>query len=231
VGAAKVVGFVVVLGVLGGGAVVADRVAVGVAERRAVDAIEANLEVTGTPTVEIGGFPFLTQLLAGSLDDVTAHASAASLEGVDVTDVDVQAHGVSTSSPYSVADVVVTATLPTATLERLLAEQTGLDLEVGVDGDQLVVGTSFLGLTVEGRVDPRIEAGELRIDVTRVSLAGADLDVAALPGDLPGRLSDLVVPIDGLPDGVALADVAVVPEGARLTATGTDVTYTRPSGG
>ena len=212
---------------LAGGAVVADRMAVALAERRAVAALESNLALTGSPRVDIRGFPFLTQLARGSLDDVTAQVPGATLEGTALTDVDVRAAGVRTSAPWTVRTVTVAGTLPTVTLDRLLDEQSGLDLTVRLDADRVVLGTRVLGLPVEAVVVPRADAGGLRVDVVTVTLAGAGIDVADLPGGLAGRLSDLVVPVSGLPAGVTVTAVAVVADGARLTATGTDVTFTR----
>ena len=61
-------------------------------EKRAVQAIEQNLDgVVGTPTVDIGGFPFLTQVLKGSLDEVTGQVDGVTIEGIHATDVTVDA--------------------------------------------------------------------------------------------------------------------------------------------
>lgn len=61
-----VVGLVVLAGFAG----LADRWAVLYAEHRAADALEDRLDLAAAPEVEIGGFPFLTQLVDKRLDSV-----------------------------------------------------------------------------------------------------------------------------------------------------------------
>lgn len=214
---------VVVLGVLAVGAVVADRAAASVAEQRAVTEIEARLHVSGTPQVDVGGFPFLTQLLARSIDHATVHADAVTFNGVEVSDVDLDAHGVAIATPAVADRLVVTGTLSPATLTRLAANSSGLAIELGVDGGALTASTTVLGVPLVALLAPRVEAGVIRVDVTTARLGSLDVAVDALPRALADGLRGLKIPVDGLPDGVQLTAVAVVPGGARITAAGTDV--------
>jgi len=214
---------VVVLGVLAVGAVGADRAAASAAEHRAVTEIEAKLHVTGTPRVDVGGFPFVTQLLAGSIDHATVHADAVTFESVEVTDVDLDAHGIAIATPALVDRLVVTGTLSPATLTRLAADSSGLAIELGVDGDALTATTAVLDVPVVALLAPRVEAGVIRVDVTTVRLGSLDVSVDDLPLALADGLRGLEIPVDGLPDGVQLTAVTVVPGGARITAAGTDV--------
>ena len=94
------VGGIVVVVVLVGGALVADRVTHSTAERRVAEAIEQNLDVVGTPTVDIGGFPFLTQLLAGSVDDLPGAI------GDRLTDIEIPVSGLPEGLVLSDATVV-----------------------------------------------------------------------------------------------------------------------------
>ena len=57
----------IVLMVLVGLAVVADRIALGVAEDRAASALQTSQDLTHKPDVTVEGFPFLTQLASGEL--------------------------------------------------------------------------------------------------------------------------------------------------------------------
>jgi hypothetical protein len=57
-----------------------------------------------------------------------------------------------------------------------------------------------------------------------MSLGGLTITVDDLPDRIASRLTDLEVPVSGLPEGLTLTSVAVVPDGARITATGQDVT-------
>ena len=209
--------------VLAGGALVADRVAHSTAERRVTEAIEQNLDVAGTPTVEIGGFPFLTQLLAGSVDDVTGAVDGVTLEGVDATDVTIDAHDVTVSEPYTVGTATIAATLPTASIEQIVQDRSNLDVAVAVDGGALAASGEVLGLTLTANLTPRVEDGRLLVSVQNAQIAGLTVSVDDLPRAIGDRLTDIEIPVSGLPEGLVLSDATVVADGVRITATGTDV--------
>lgn len=222
-GARGVVVGVVVVVVLAGGVVVADRVVQGKVETAVAEQLSAQLAVTGTPAVDLGGFPFLTQVAAGSIDRVVAHADGLVLEGTDLVGVDATASGVSTAAPYTASDVRLTGTVPTASLERLVHEHSEVDAALAVDGEELVASGSVLGLELSARLAPAVDAGALEVGVTAVSIGGVTVDVEDLPGRLEDRLRDIPVPLDGLPEGITLSDVQVVADGVRVTAVGQDV--------
>ncbi|MBY8880956.1 LmeA family phospholipid-binding protein [Actinacidiphila acidipaludis] len=64
----------IVVVVLGGLFVAADRIAVTVAQNKAAQRAQATENLTEKPKVSITGFPFLTQVLSGKLDDVKVSA-------------------------------------------------------------------------------------------------------------------------------------------------------------
>ena len=220
--------------VLVAGAFVADRVAESQAEKRVVEAVEQNLDgVVGTPSVELGGFPFLTQLLAGSVDVVTGEVEGVTLEGIDATDVTLDARDVSTSEPYTVGTASISATLPTASIEQIVADRSQLDVTVAVDGDALTASGRVLGLALAANLVPRVEDGRLLVNVENVLIGGLTVSVDDLPGAIGDRLTDVEIPVEGLPEGLVLSDVTVVADGVRITADGTDVvlpTTTAPAG-
>ncbi|QCB92384.1 DUF2993 domain-containing protein [Cellulomonas shaoxiangyii] len=217
------VGTVVTLVVVGAGAVVADRVALGLAEDRAREVVTQQLAVTGEPDVTIHGFPFLTQLAARELDDVDAAAAGLTLEGIDATDVRVTAQGVGLTEPATVRAATLAATLPPASLERVLVEQTDLDVTLTVEGGLLRVAGDVLGLSLSAGLEPRVEDGVLLVDLADVALGDRRLDLDDLPGGLGDDVSGIEVPVEGLPEGVVLTSAVVVPDGVRITAEGTDV--------
>ena len=215
---------ILAIGLLGAAGVVADRVAVGIAEHRAVDAITRDVQNASSPTVTIHGFPFLTQLAAGSLHDVTAHLPTITIAGTEFADVDVAAVDVGTTQPATVHHLTVTGTLPAATLERLIAERTGMTFTITTADSRVIGSAHVLGLPVTAVVVPHLDAGVLRVELTDLTLAGAQIGSDALPGGLAAGAHGVVVPIDALPDGVTLTDVTVGTDGVRVTATGTDIT-------
>ncbi|MGV8977177.1 MAG: DUF2993 domain-containing protein [Cellulomonas sp.] len=221
--ARRVVVGVVVLGVLAAGVVVADRAAASAAEHRVAAEIEARMHVTGTPRVDVGGFPFLTQLATRSIDRTTVHLDAATLGGVEVSDVDLDLHGVSVDTPAVADRLVVTGTLSPVTLTRLAVNSSGLKVELGVEAGTLTASTTLLGVPLVAVLAPRVESGAIRVDVTTVRLGSLDVAVDTLPGALADGLRGLQIPVNGLPDGIALTAVAVVPGGARITAGGRTV--------
>ncbi|MEE1760223.1 LmeA family phospholipid-binding protein [Streptomyces sp. SP18BB07] len=85
-----VVGLVVLAAFAG----LADRWAVLYAEHRAADALEDRLDLAAAPEVEIGGFPFLTQLADKRLDSVRLTVPDVAADRVSLAKVSATAHDV-----------------------------------------------------------------------------------------------------------------------------------------
>lgn len=221
----KIVGLVVALVVLLGGALVADRVARSRAEAVAEQRVRERVDVQGDLVVGLDGFPFLTQLARGRLDRVTGSADQATFGSLSLTDVEVEATGVSTRSPASAESTDLEATVSAATLQAAARERSGLDLTVTVESGEIVVSGQALGLTLSASATPRVDDGALFVDLGSVQVGGLDVDVDSLPAALRNRLTDLEVPVDELPDGLVLRSATVVADGVRVSATGTDVTW------
>lgn len=209
--------------VLVGGPLLADRVARGLAEDVAADAVQQQTGATGTD-VTVTGFPFLTQLIAGTLDDVRLSADALTLDGLPLTDVDVTATGVAVREPRGAEHVRVTATATTAALESLLRDRTGWDLVLRAEGETLVAEGQVAGLpaAVALTVAPAGTAG-LTAVVQSASLAGLTVDADVLPDGLAARLTRFGI-ADELPQGAAITGATVQPDGLRLTVELGDVT-------
>ncbi len=206
------------------GLVVADLVAAQRTRETVADDISENLDdVVGTPTVDVGGFPFLLQLARGELRRLDATVEGATLGGIAMTDLSVVADGVSTSTPHTADEVVVQATIPTSSLQEAVVERTSLELTVEVAGDALRLRGTVLGLDLTGDLTPRVEDGRLFVDVQTLSVGGVRVEIDALPAELSSRLTDLEVPVQELPDGLVLTDAVVQSDGVRVTASGTDV--------
>lgn len=212
---------VVALGLVGVGAYVADGFARAGAEDRAAAVLAQHLEVDGTPDVQIDGLLFLPQLLARSLDDVRASASGVALEGVEATDVVVDATDVSLDAPYRAGTVRLEGTVPTSSVQQLVAQRVQMD--VVVDGEVLRASGELFGIPLTAGLVPRLADGRLQVDVQDVTLGAGELRLEELPGDVAERLVGIEVPLDGLPAGIVLEQAVVVPDGVRFTATGTDV--------
>jgi len=217
------VGLTAALLVVVGGGLLADRVTRSLAEDVAADAVRSQLGAVD-PDVTVAGFPFLTQLARGTLDDVHLTASGATLHGLDVTDLDVTATGVAVQEPRGAEHVVATATVPTAALEQLLREKTGWDLALAVDGEALAATGAVAGIPV-GVTLTLAPAGTDGVvaTITSASVGGFTVDAGLLPDGLASRIAEVDV-TDQLPAGAEVTGATVAADGLHLTVELTDVT-------
>jgi hypothetical protein len=201
-------------------AVVADRVAVGVAEERVAGELATKGGLQGTPTVDITGFPFLTQALAGRYDDVRISLTADQLGQPDGTRADVALHGVevplSAVLSGSVRQVPVERIDGTATLSyELLSAELGPGTTLTREGSGLRITRSVplmgrdVPLTAVGSVV--LEGNELVIDVEQAT--GAGVDLPAFLVEQASDLLDLRYEIPALPFGLQLTDVTPAADG------------------
>jgi hypothetical protein len=216
---------VLLLGLL----VLADRAVVGFAEGRVATQVEEKAALQGTPEVDIAGFPFLTQALAGRYDEVRIALSAAQLGQPEGTRADLVLRGVevplSAAVSGSVQEVPVeridgTATLSYALLSAQLAGDTTLTREG--DGLRITRTVELLGqalpLTAAGTVT--LDGSDIVVDVGQASGAGIDVPDWLLPR--AADLLDLRYPVPPLPFGLQLTDVTPAEDGVDLTLEATD---------
>ncbi|WP_425487256.1 DUF2993 domain-containing protein [Micromonospora maritima] len=186
------IGFVVLLLVLVGLLVVADRVAAGVAERAIADQVRQEVAKqdaqSAAPRVEVGGFPFLNQVLAGKYERIS----------IQLTDVQGNVQGDAVSVPRLDVD----ARNVTASLDTLRSGQGDVVAE-SVDGRGTVTYDSLAklldrpGLTL-GERDGRL-AVTAPVDILGVKLTvNGTADVAVTDGKVALRFNDLNA--EGLPN-------------------------------
>jgi hypothetical protein len=220
---------VVVVVLLLGLALVADRVAAGVAEDRVAQELAAEGGLQGTPDVDITGVPFLTQALAGRYDDVRISLSADQLGQPAGTRADVALHGVrvplSSVLSGSVREVPVDRVDGTATLSYdLLSAQLGGDTTLRREGDGLRITRTveLLGqpipLTAAGTVT--LDGNDLVVDVANAT--GAGVDVPRVLVDQVADLLDLRYAVPALPFGIRLTGVVPADDGVVVSLEATD---------
>jgi hypothetical protein len=219
----------VVVLLLLGLAVVADRVAVGIAEDKVGEQIAAKGGLQGTPEVDITGFPFLTQAVGGRYDDVRISLTAAELGQPEGTRADIALRGVrvplSAVLSGSVSEVPVDRIDGTATLSyALLSAQLEGDTTVTREGHGLRITRTveLLGqtvpLTAAGTVT--LDGNDLVVDVQQVAGAGVEV-----PDWLLSRatgLLDLRYTVPALPFGLKLTSVTPADDGVDLGLQATD---------
>ncbi|MEU0049563.1 DUF2993 domain-containing protein [Streptomyces sp. NPDC006309] len=229
--------------ILGGLFVIADRVAVHFAEGKAADKLKATENLASTPDVDIKGFPFLTQLAGGSLDDVEVgidgYRAATGKAGTTIRVDDLKAHmkGVKFSGDYSsaIADAATgTATVsyaellktaksePTEVAPGVTARIVGLSdggngkIKVAVEGT-----VASLGLTQTVSVLSSVAVVNDRVEVHADSLP--KLGPAALAESRVREITDFQQAIDQLPGGIKLDKVQAAPDGVKISVKGSDV--------
>ncbi len=220
---------VVTLVVLAALALAVDRGADLVAERAAGSAVQESQGLTQRPEVTIGGFPFLTQLVAGSYDrvEVTAH--------------DVPVDGGGGSLTLGRLDAVLTGVSATRDYSRIDVDRVRADALIGYDdlGDLLGIELGYGG---SGSIEAKRTFTILGQDVTptvtvqpRVVDGALAFGEPALNGfnDATGAVADALdaafgtpVPLQGIPFDIDLDDVRVRRDGVHLLLSGADLTYT-----
>jgi hypothetical protein len=227
-------GLLITLVVLIGLAVVADRVGVGIAEKRVAEQIRSQGHLSGTPGVDITGFPFLTQAIAGDYTDVRISLTAADLGQPAGTSADVSLRGVrvplSDVMSGSVQRIPVDSVNGTATVSyALLSAELGGDTTLRREGSGLRItktvhiGGLTLPLTAVGTV--RLAGNDLVVDVSKAS--GVGVTVPSFLVDRVSGLLDLRYPVPALPFGLKLTGVQPAANGIEVTVAATDTVLSR----
>ena len=183
--------------------VVADRVAAGVVADRLAERLPGC-------SVDVTGFPLLTQLVAGELDEVA----------VDVPRPDVRLRltlsGVSLGD-RSVRGVSVVATVPWQALTDRLSAR-GRQVTVTAEGRRLAI----TGRRTTVLATVAVAGGELRVEPDAVRVFGQELPIDGL-GDAAGLVNlpgSVTLPLPALPAGVRLTGAEVTADGLVVRAEG-----------
>ena len=190
--------------------VVADRVAVAAADRVVASRIQTDQQLDTRPKVSIHGFPFLTQAIGGTYDDVTLTLHDLHRGGVPVRTLAVTLRGVHVplgsvlsqhlrSVPIDHANATVLITY--ADLNSFIGNR-HLTVHEGSGGEITVTGSaSVFGRTVQA-------SGSGRLDVR-----GTDLVVTV------GHGLDFTIPLGWLPFRVSLTSAHATRAGIVVGAT------------
>ena len=170
--------------------IVADRVAVLAAERDVASRIEASEHLSSRPDVHIGGFPFLTQLVRGHYDDVEVTVHDLHAGPLPIDHVTAKLSGARV--PF--ADVL------NQDIGEILTDQVKAEVLLSYDDLNNSLHTDHVRLS-QGRGGRVHVAASADVAGTTLS-AGADvpakIDGSALTIDAVGGIQ-LRVPLPGLP--------------------------------
>ncbi|MCH5674776.1 LmeA family phospholipid-binding protein [Streptomyces gilvus] len=234
----------IVVVILGGLFVIADRVAVHFAENEAADKLKTTEGLASTPDVSIKGFPFLTQVAAGKLDDVrigikdyeadTGATTAGAPKSIRIDDLQADMKGVTFTGDYSSATASTATGTATIAYDELLKAAKSQPTQIIPGVNAQVVGLSDGG-SGKIKVDVKVTAAgasQTYPVLSTVTVDGATVKVHA--DNLPKLVVDLAESrirsitdfqqtIDRLPGGVKLDGVQAAKSGVEITVTGSNV--------
>ncbi|KUN80246.1 LmeA family phospholipid-binding protein [Streptomyces griseoruber] len=233
----------IIVVVLGGLFVLADRLAVHFAEGEVADKLKTTEGLTTTPDVSIRGFPFLTQMAGGSLDDVEVGIkdyeadTGVNGQSLRIDDLRADMKGVEFSGDYSSATATTASGTATVAYDELLKTAKSEETRVAPGLTAEVVGLSDGG---DGKIKVTVEATVLGVKLkepvsvlSTVSVEGDTVRVHAdsLP-DFRGvtaaenevrSVTDFQQKIEGLPGGIRLDKVQAGKNGVEITVKGSNV--------
>ncbi|MEV4560946.1 DUF2993 domain-containing protein [Kitasatospora sp. NPDC049285] len=201
------------LGVVGALLVGADRLAVGVAEDQAADAVVSSGWMTTKPEVTIDDVPFLTHAVAGELDKVRLSSDGMTVtdgrERVTVHSFQAELSGVKFSDSYrsvTVGSGGARGLVSYADLAKFVSGGQLLGLEYGGPGK---VKAAMPGGAIEGDLHAENNA----VVVDNLQLTGM---ASLLKGVAQDRLKPQRLQLTGLPSGLTLSAASPQPDGVRL---------------
>ncbi|GAO05646.1 DUF2993 domain-containing protein [Streptomyces lydicamycinicus] len=217
--------------ILGGLFVAADRVAVGLAEDKAAEKIRGSQGLDRTPTVAIKGFPFLTQVAGRSLQEVDADLGGieARAQGRALRIDQLSAHffDVGLTSDYTSIESAASATGNARITYADLTKAAGGGVKISFGGQK--DGRSQVKISPKIPVLSSLEVtGSITIvggDTVRLRADGLPGMCRALPGcEAKVRAqTDHDWKLDQLPANLKLDKVVTMAEGLSISASGKNV--------
>ncbi|MCX2927531.1 DUF2993 domain-containing protein [Streptomyces sp. NEAU-W12] len=234
----------IIVVILGGIFVIVDRLAVNFAEGEVADRLKSTENLATTPDVSINGFPFLTQVAGGSLDEVQIgidEYEAGTGDGgqnIRIDDLRADMRGVEFSGDFGSATAADATGTASVTYDELLKTAASESTDVGPGVTASVAGLSDGG---NGKIKVAVEATVLGTKLPEPvtvlsSVTVVDGDTVRVQADtLPSfggietaearvrEITDFEQRIDGLPGGIKLDKVEAGKSGVDITVQGSDV--------
>ena len=209
--------------------IVGDRVANAVAQNVLATQLQSELSTPTKPAVDIGGFPFVTQVLGGSFSSVQVTADDATVQegstSVAIAHLDATLTGITATDRYQniVADRgEATALVDWSGVSTLAGQQIGYDADDRVRVDFSVpIGRLSIDGFITGRPQLDVEAQTITVVDPQVSVASVDVPQAVV--DAVSRLVLQPIPIQNLPYDISVTGLTVQPDGLLLSGTGQDI--------
>ncbi|WP_040810609.1 LmeA family phospholipid-binding protein [Nocardia concava] len=211
--------------VLGIALVVGDRVAVVTAQNEIAREIAAQYKLPHQPRVEIRGFPFLTQAIDGTYDDVRINVGDWSEQNITVHDLDVTLNDVTAklddllnkrTTNLVAGTATATAVVPYDVVQKYAPE--GIEsISDSPEGLRATGTFSVQGLQVPATVIVTVAPTDSGIEITPVSVEPASSGVS-IPLALLGPSLTFTVPLQQLPLGAKLTAITPRSDGLHVSA-------------
>jgi LmeA-like phospholipid-binding len=216
---------ILMVGLLLAGLYVGDRYAHRRAERQIATLLQSQLGTPQPPTIDIEGFPFLTQVAADSigrihvvgdqLGETTKAPVILAHADLIMTDVDTN----DWFQSMNVAHTEGTARLDYTKLSSLA----GTPLAYGGEGRvEIVVNTTVVGREVQAVISglPRLNAKEqtMTLSDAKIAVAGVNLPDFAAQALLAAALKP--IPLKGMPLGLTVTKIVAAEDGLQVDLAG-----------
>lgn len=224
------IGLLVVLALLAGALVAADRVGESYASNLIAQQLTSQLRLSQTPKVRIAGVPFLTQWASGHYQEVDITMPSVTAQSITVSDVQATVRDVRVRPFLTNSSDVGSATAGSVDLSGVVpfsAIPLPSGFTASASGSQLRVSGS---ITVFGATVPVTATEKVTLQGSTVTFRPTNVQAEAggfqldVTGTATRRLT-VSVDISGLPFGVHLTGVAVGPSGLVATAQGQNVSF------
>ncbi|MFE0132989.1 DUF2993 domain-containing protein [Streptomyces sp. NPDC059037] len=236
----------IVVVILGGLFVGADRLAVGFAEDEVADKLRTSEGLSETPDVSIKGFPFLTQVVGGTLDDVEIgikdYDATSGSDKIRIADLNARMQGVEFSGDYSSATAEKATGTARISYDELLKESQGEPVKLPLGATGKVVGLSDGG---DGKIKVEVEVSKggvklpkpvhvlssVRVEDDTIKVHADEIPknlevmgvTIPLPEGLVRDVTDFEEKVGGLPGGIKIDEVKAAQDGVNISVKGTNV--------
>ncbi|MFB7718777.1 MULTISPECIES: DUF2993 domain-containing protein [unclassified Nocardia] len=212
--------------------IVGDRLAVAQAQKEIGSRIATEYNLAQRPSVEIGGFPFLTQAVDGTYHDINVRVGDWSDQQISVHNLEV--HLTDVTAPLTdllasrtsnlVADRgTATAVVPYDTVQRFAPSE--VESIAYADDGLRVTGTfSVQGIPVPAIVVVTVAPTDDGFEVTPVSVQ-ARAGGPTIPLALISQSLTFTVPLQALPLGARLTSIKPAADGLHVTAIASPVRF------
>jgi hypothetical protein len=203
--------------------VIGDRVAVAIAENQIASQIK-QADSAINPSVNIHGFPFLTQVISRNLQEIDISAKDIPAGPVSISSVSAQAKGVHINSSFNggtVDSILGNAFVSFASVGTALSAQTsGLaDLSLSAAGPDKIKVTADLGGVAKLEQVGKVTITGSHVSIVWQNTGGTDtggIDIGSILGG-SNALPNLDFNIPKLPAGLTVKSFAVTQQGLSVT--------------